>query len=157
MKYEYKQEMERVGEWRLGKFRAGVGAVKEAVVLSLEKEINKPEKVLYFILRSGVTKVVVYNAFLLAGAKVEEFMGKKENLKLTVFKPHRKQKKLIKAEEQPTEQKEGKKAEGEGKGKGEGEGEVEVKHEHEQVKLQFVSEEDAKSFQAALVEFFTDK
>jgi hypothetical protein len=34
---------------------------------------------------------------------------------------------------------------------------VEVKHEHEQVKLQFVSEEDAKSFQAALVEFFTDK
>lgn len=69
MKYNYEPQFEKLVEFRLCKFRAGVGAVKEGVIVSLEKEINKSEKVLFLVLRSETTKVVVYNGFLLLGVK----------------------------------------------------------------------------------------
>lgn len=86
MKFDYEKTFEKLGEWRVIKFRAGVGAVKERLVASLEKKINSQEPFLYLVLRSEITKVVVYQAFLFPGVKVEHFMGKKENLKLSVFK-----------------------------------------------------------------------
>ncbi len=83
MKYTY-DEWKREGEWKLVKFRAGVGAVKEGVLVSLERR-PQLEQVLFLVVRSEATKVVLYHAVLLPGTRVEQFMGKKENLKLTVF------------------------------------------------------------------------
>ena len=47
---------------------------------------TKGDKVLYFFVRNETTKIITYDAFLIALSKPEPFMGKKENLKLTVVK-----------------------------------------------------------------------
>jgi hypothetical protein len=50
MKYTY-EEWNREGEWRVVKFRAGVGAVKEGVLVSLERR-PQMEQVLFLVVRS---------------------------------------------------------------------------------------------------------
>lgn len=84
-----------------------MGAVKEGVLVSLEREINKPEKVLHLVLRSEITKVVVYHAFLLPGTKAEHFMGKKENLKFPVLRVRQEDKKEGEEEKNDDEKQKG--------------------------------------------------
>jgi hypothetical protein len=106
------------------KFKAGSGAIKEEVYLSIEKHAKSDDKILFLILRSEITKIVVFKAIIFAGTKVEEFMNKEENIKLTVMKL------------------------------GQLDPQGETKREKEQVKLQFEKTEDSKRFKDVLITFF---
>jgi hypothetical protein len=158
-----------VGEWRAVKMRAGVGAVKEGVLVSLERRVNNSEKVIFLVVRSEATKVVLYHAFLLPGTRTNTFMGRKENIKLTVFHQKAEEKQLQGEEKSAEEHQEGEaKQEGEVKqdeskqeakqeevkqeGKHDG-----AREEREQVKLQFEREEDAASFQQLVSDFSAGK
>lgn len=69
------------------RFKSGVGATKEGVVLSIEKDTDASQSnILYFFLRNEATKVIVYNAFVPKNTKTENFMGKAENIKMAVVK-----------------------------------------------------------------------
>jgi hypothetical protein len=51
MKYNYEKNTDKLGEFRILKFRPGVSATREGLILSIEKD-GTSEKMFYFLLRS---------------------------------------------------------------------------------------------------------
>lgn len=87
MKYEYEGGMERLGEFKLSKFRNGCSPAKEGVLVSVERDSKSESKnILYFLVRSEGSRIALYHAFLPKGAVAANFMGRKENVKLEVVK-----------------------------------------------------------------------
>ena len=52
MKYVYEEKTEKLGEFRLIKFKNGQSPVKEGLILSIEKDKQIASQLLYFILRN---------------------------------------------------------------------------------------------------------
>lgn len=94
MKYDYEQRTVKLGEFKLARFKSGQNATKEGALLSLEREKNNSNSAVYFILRSEITKVAVYEAFLLSKTEPEHFMDREENWKLWVLHARKKDGKL---------------------------------------------------------------
>jgi hypothetical protein len=95
MKFEYEGGMERVGEFKLSKFRSGCCPTKEGVLLSIERDSKSESKnILYFLLRSEGSRIVLYHAFLPKGTVAGNFMGRKENVKLEVVKAKKEEEKV---------------------------------------------------------------
>ena len=63
-----------------------MGAVREDVFFLLDKITNGDLKLLYFTLKSEITKIVVYKACFLPNSKVEELMSREDSIKLTVVR-----------------------------------------------------------------------
>jgi hypothetical protein len=96
MKYKYETLTQKLGEFRLPRFKSGQNNTKEGMMLSLEKDlINPSNKTLYFILRNEATKVAVYEAYLLPRTKLEHFMDRPENWRLFVMRGKVKDGKLV--------------------------------------------------------------
>lgn len=69
--------MNRLGEFRVNKFKNGVAATKEGkMLISLEKEKDGNSKITYLILRTEATKVTLYQSILLPNMKLEHFQNK---------------------------------------------------------------------------------
>lgn len=86
MKYEYKNDLEKVGEFPLNKFKSGVSPAKEEVYATLEKNPLQ-SGVLHLMIRSCGTKIVLYQALMMKNiSNPEHFMGKEDNLRFEVVK-----------------------------------------------------------------------
>jgi hypothetical protein len=83
MNYQYEEQTRKIAGFRLTRFKNNGLPTKEGVLLSLEQEKDSSRGLLLLLVRSEVTKVVIYQAWLLPGTKVETFMNKPENLKMT--------------------------------------------------------------------------
>lgn len=75
-----------MGRFKLVKFKAGTGAIREDVFFLLEKITKGDLKLLYLTLKSEITKVVVYRACFFPNTKAEELMGREDSVKFTVMK-----------------------------------------------------------------------
>ena len=117
MKYDYEEKTEKLGEFKLIKFKNGQSAVKEGLVLSIEKDKKTVSQLLYFILRNEMTKVSVFEGFLLPKTQLKS-LGNECSWKLEVIR--------IKGKDQNEEGK--------------------LNSEREVVKLQFEDAEKAKEF-----------
>lgn len=84
MKYEYEQRTDKVGEFKLIKFKNGQSLAKEGLVLHLERSKDLASQILYFIVRNQATKINIFEGILLPNTKLEHFMEREENWKLWV-------------------------------------------------------------------------
>ena len=85
MKYDYEEKTEKLGEFKLIKFKNGQSAVKEGLVLSIEKDKKTVSQLLYFILRNEMTKVSVFEGFLLPKTQLKS-LGNECSWKLEVIR-----------------------------------------------------------------------
>lgn len=91
MKYEYKSELEKLGEFSLRKFKNGVSAAKEEIYATLERIPDK-KGVLYLFIRNNSTKILVYQGILMKNiSNPQPFMGKEDNIRVEVLKQNRKE------------------------------------------------------------------
>lgn len=84
MKYEYISEYERLGEFKLRKFREGTKVPKDMVYVTIERH-RTHSALVYLFIRTNDTKLVVFHSLLMKNvSKMEHFNGKDYNLKLNV-------------------------------------------------------------------------
>ena len=86
MKFEYKNETQKIKEVVLKKFKDGSNSAKEEIYVTLEK-IENQTNTLYLVVRNNTTKIVVFKGVIMKEvSKIDNFMGKKDNLRIEVLK-----------------------------------------------------------------------
>lgn len=92
MKYEYKSETIKVKDFDLKIFKNGASPMKEGVYVSIEKVENQPNT-LFVIVRNRTTKLSVFKGIVVKRIlKMENFLGKKENLRFSILKTEKSKK-----------------------------------------------------------------
>ena len=67
-------------------FKNGSSPKKEEVYISIEESEAHPN-ILFLVVRNNITRVTVFKGFIFQKiSKIENFMGKKENLRFELFK-----------------------------------------------------------------------
>lgn len=82
MKYNYKNESEKIKDFLLKKFKSGDNPAKEEIYVSIEKIVDQINT-LYVIVRNQATKTAIYRGIIMKNiSKMDNFMGKKDNLRI---------------------------------------------------------------------------
>lgn len=86
MKYEYKNQMEKIKTFNLRKFKCSNQPTKDDILMSLEF-IPEQKNILHLVFRAKGTKICFYQRMIVKGLlNMENFMGKEENLQIKVIK-----------------------------------------------------------------------
>ena len=84
MKFNYESTTQKLDEFKIIKFRPGVQGVRENVILSIQQDKTNTS-LLYLMIRSETTKLLIYQGLIIEKSKLEAFMGKEQNIKMTVL------------------------------------------------------------------------
>ena len=89
MKFNYQNDLEKVKQFSLKKFKSGVSVAIEDIYITIQKN-PKQASILYLMVRNSGTKLTVYQGILMKNITIpENFMGKLDNCKFEVVKKNR--------------------------------------------------------------------